>query len=45
MYLEECKHGVKEKKRYNYITDDIDIFSKDSDWKDSYYPDEENSNE
>ena len=46
VHLEECKYFVKEKKMYNHITDDIDILSKDSDWKDYYYhPDKEYSNE
>ena len=45
VYLEECKCVVKEKKISNYITDDINIFSNDSDREDSDYSDEENSNE
>ena len=36
MFLEECKHIVKEKR---YIPDEIEIFSDDSDREDS---DEEN---
>ena len=33
--LEECKHVGKEKKLPEYITDDIEIFSDDSDREDS----------
>ena len=42
MFLEECKFVVKEKKMPEYITDDIEISSNDSDWEDS---DEENHDE
>ena len=42
VFLEECKYVVKEKKMPEYITDDIEISSDDSDIEDS---DEENSNE
>ena len=42
VFLEECKYVFKEKKMPNYITDDIEISSDDSDRKNS---DEENSNE
>ena len=42
MFLGECKYVFKEKKTPNYITDDIEISSDDSDRKNS---DEENSNE
>ena len=45
MYLEECKYVVKEKKISNYITDEINIFSDDSDREDSDYSDEESSDE
>ena len=45
MFLEECKYVVKEKKIYNYIIDDINISSDDSDTENSDYSDEENSNE
>ena len=47
MFLEECKFAVKEKKMPEYITDDIEISSNDSDWEDSDEEnhDEENSNE
>ena len=38
--LKECKYIVKEKKLLDYITDDIEIFSGDSDKQNS---DEENS--
>ena len=31
VFLEKCKHVVKEKKVPEYITDDIKIFSEDSD--------------
>ena len=31
MFLEECKFVVKEKKMPEYITDDIEISSNDSD--------------
>ena len=41
MFLEECKFGVKEKKMSEYITDDIEISSDDSNREDS---DEEISN-
>ena len=40
MFLEECKYVVKEKKLDEYITNDIDISSNDSDEENS---DEENS--
>ena len=40
--FEECKNVVKEKKMLEYITNDIKIFSDDSDREDS---DEENFNE
>ena len=42
VFLEECKYVVKEKKMPEYITDDIELSSDDSD-KGDY--DEENSNE
>ena len=42
MFLEECKHVVKEKKMSESITDDIEISSDDSDEGNS---DEEKSNE
>ena len=42
MFLEECKYVVKEKKTSKFITDDIEIYSDDSDMENS---DEENSNE
>ena len=52
MFLEECKFGVKEKKMPEYITDDIEISSDDSNREDSdeeipnwENSDEENSNE
>ena len=38
--MEECKYVVKEKKLVEYITNDIDISSNDSDEENS---DEENS--
>ena len=41
VFLEECKHAVKEKKMREYISDYIEV-SSDSDREDS---DEENSNE
>ena len=34
VFLEECKYIVKEKKMFNYITDDITISSNDSDYSD-----------
>ena len=40
MFLEECKYVVKELNTSDYITDDINISSDDSD-----YSNEENSNE
>ena len=40
VFLEECKHAVKEKAMPEYITDEIEISSNDSDTKDS---NEENS--
>ena len=42
VFLEECKYIVKEKKMSEYITDEIEISSDDSDRENS---DEENSNE
>ena len=42
MFLEECKHVVKEKKMPKYIADDKKTSSDDSDRKDS---DEKNSDE
>ena len=42
IFLEECKFVVKEKKMSEYITDDIETSSDDSDREDS---DEENSDE
>ena len=47
MFLEECKFAAKEKKMTEYITDDTEISSNDSDWDDSDEEnhDEENSNE
>ena len=39
MFLEKCKYVVKEQNMSNYITDDINISSDDSD-----YSDEENVN-
>ena len=52
VFLEECKFGVKEKKMPQYITDDIEISSDDSNREDSdeeisnrENSDEENSNE
>ena len=42
VFIEECKYVVKEKKMHEYITNDIEIFSDDSDKENS---DEENSNE
>ena len=42
MFLEECKFVVKEKMMPEYITDDREISSNDSDWEDS---DEENHDE
>ena len=42
MFLEKCKYVVKEKKTYKFITDDIEIFTDDSDRENS---DEKNSNE
>ena len=46
-FLEVCKFVVKEKKMHEYITDDIEISSNDSDREDSDQEDsnEENSNE
>ena len=41
VFLEECKFGVKERKMSEYITDDIEISSDDSNREDS---DEEISN-
>ena len=45
VFLEECKYAVKEKMIPEYITDDIEIFSDDSDREGSDYSDEENFNE
>ena len=47
MCLEECKFVVKEKKMPEYIADDIEISSDDSDREDSdeEISDEENSDE
>ena len=47
VFLEECKHVVKEKKMPEYITDDIQSSSDDSDREDSdeKYSNEENFNE
>ena len=47
VFLEECKHVVKEKKMPEYITDDIQNSSDDSDREDSdeKYSNEENFNE
>ena len=42
MFLEECKHVVKEKRMPEYITDEIETYSNDSDREDS---DERNSDE
>ena len=42
VFLEECKYVVKEKKMPEYITDDIEISSDDSDREHS---NEENSDE
>ena len=44
-FLEECKHVVKEKDMPEYITNDKETSSDDSDIEDSDYSDEENSNE
>ena len=35
MFVEECKYGVKQEKMPEYITDDIEISSDDSDRKNS----------
>ena len=35
MFVEECKYVVQEKKMPEYINDDIEIFSDDSDREDS----------
>ena len=35
MFLEECKYVVKKKEMPKYITDNIEIFSDDSDKEDS----------
>ena len=43
--LEECKHVAKVKKMCSYISDDINIYSDDTDRENSDYSDEENSNE
>ena len=45
MFFEECKYVVKEKKKSHYITDDINIYSNDSDRENSCYSDKENFNE
>ena len=47
VFVEECKYAVKEKKMSEYITDDIETSSDDSDREDSNEEntDEENSNE
>ena len=45
VFLEECKHVGKVKKMCNYISDDINIYSDDTDRENSDYSDEENSNE
>ena len=47
VFLEECKHVVKEKKMPKYITDNMEISSDDSDKEDSNEEnsDEENSHE
>ena len=42
MFLEKCKYVVKEKKTSKFITDDIEIFTDDSDRENS---DKKNSNE
>ena len=44
VFLEECKYNVKEIKMPEYIADDIEIYSNDSDGEDSDHSDEENSN-
>ena len=44
VFLEECKYIVKEIKMPEYIADDIEIYSNDSDGEDSDDSDEENSN-
>ena len=43
MFVEECKFVVKEKKMPEYITDDIEVSSDDSDREEN--SDEENSYE
>ena len=43
--LKECKYVVKEKKKPEYIIEDKEISSIDSDREDSDYSDKENSNE
>ena len=45
VFLEECKHVAEVKKMCNYISDDINIYSDDTDRENSDYSDEENSNE
>ena len=35
-FLEECKYVIKEKKMADYITDNIEISSDDSDREDSH---------
>ena len=44
LILEECKYVAKEKNMSNYITDDINISSDDSDRENLDCFDEENSN-
>ena len=44
VFLEECKYIVKEIKIPEYIADDIEIYSNDSDGEDSDPSDEEHSN-
>ena len=45
MFLEECKYDVKEKKqKFKFITDDIEIFSDDSDKEDSGKEDSDEKN-
>ena len=45
VFLEKYKYFFKQKQMPNYITDDMNISSDDSDRKESDYSDEENSNE
>ena len=42
MFIKECKYAVKEKKMTEYVTDDIEVSSDDTDREDS---DEKISNE